>query len=230
MELQDLIYKHLSEQQSVRLIILDKTEKYFADDKEYQDCIRDTQERLKVKLHSGRCSKILVEQLAKHRCNLGEAFGEKVEFYNASELCELIELMEVGKVEGESFNGDILRGFHKTHHGSYSSYGYSIGRNIKEFWFKNKKIRRALISDYQEILDKYGEQNISVIMNVMHTKAIHEKSANGELKGEWLIYKRFNDRNYYLCLATHDEGDENIYSTKLEQCLLEFPELNEIKC
>ncbi|MCG8388138.1 MAG: hypothetical protein MJA30_21500 [Cytophagales bacterium] len=229
MELQDLIYEYLSKQQDARLITLDETEEYFLADKKYQDYDRDIQERLKIKLHTGKCSNILVQQLAKHRCNLGEVFGEKVEFYSASELCDLIELIELGKVEGESFNGNILRGFYKVHHGSYSDYGYSIVRNIKEFWFKNKKIKQTLISDYQEILDKCGEQNISTIMNTMHTKAMREKSTRGEIKGEWLIYKRLDDRNYYLCLAIHDEGDENIYNDKLEHCLLEFPELNETK-
>ncbi len=152
---------------------------------------------------------------------------KKVEFYNASELCELIELIEQGKVDGKPFKGDILGGFFKTHHGSYSSYGYSIVRNIHEYWFKNKKIRSTLLSDYQEIVNKYGEQNISAIMSTMHTKAMHVKATTGELKGEWLIYRRFSNRNYYLCLATHDEGDEVIRKMKLDPCLVEFPELNE---
>ena len=228
MELQDLIFEHLTEQQEGRPITPDKVMEYFANNDKYQDCKCDIQERLKVKLNTGKCSNLLVQQLTRHRCNLGEAFGEKIEFYNTSELCDLIELIELGKVDGEPFNGDILRGFHKTHHGAYSGYGYSFVRNIKEFWFKNKKIKPVLISDYQEILNKYGEQNISVIMNVMHTKAMHDKSVKGELKGEWLIYKKMRNCNYYLCLATHDEGDEEIRSSKLEPSLLEFPELKEM--
>ncbi len=77
MELQERIFECLTQQQESRLITLDKTESYFADNDEYQDCIRDIQERLKIKLKTGRCSNILVQQLAKHRCNLGEPFGKK---------------------------------------------------------------------------------------------------------------------------------------------------------
>ena len=64
------------------------------------------------------------------------------------------------------------------------------------------------------------------ILNAMHNKAISERAANRELKGEWLIYKWVENKNYYLCLATHKERDQNIFENKLKPCLMEFPELN----
>jgi hypothetical protein len=227
MDLENVIYQHLIDQEDSRILTLDKTEEYLADNKAYQNSLQDIENRLKVKLNSGNCSDVLNQQLARHKCNLGERFGDKVEFYNSSEILDIIESIELGKINGEPFNRhEELKDYLHAHHSSYSSLGYSIVRNIKEFWFKRKKIKNELKDEFQQILSKYDQNNIAAIMNTMHTKAIGEKSKNGELKGEWLIYRQYNGCNYYLCLATHKEGDPNIYKHKIIPCITEFPELN----
>lgn len=47
--------------------------------------------------------------------------------------------------------------------------------------------------------------------------------------GEWIIFTTYNNINYYLCLATHNEakelGDNWIFETKIKPCFEEFPEL-----
>lgn len=88
-------------------------------------------------------------------------------------------------------------------------------------------MRKSKIEEFEKILDKYKNENLSAIAIEMHQKAM----GNKELKGEWLIYKIMNGKKYYLCLASHREGkdrkesDENIFKNKIAKCLVEFPEL-----
>lgn len=47
----------------------------------------------------------------------------------------------------------------------------------------------------------------------MHNYALKNK----DLKGEWLIFKKENNYNTYLCLATHNEKDEYILDNKIKK-------------
>lgn len=234
MDLTREIYKRFSVLEESKRITVDQTKTFEVESKTYQEAISDIEKRLEIKLRSGKCSRVLINQLARHQCNLGEVFVEKtgdtlyekIEFYNSSELCDLIELVEQKKRNGDDFNGSVLKGFSKIHHGAYSSNGYSTVRNIKEFWFtKNGRIRLNLENRFQEILEEYEIYSIAEIMNQMHSIAMIDRSRNNELKGEWLVYSKVGARNYYLCLATHKEGDDNIWKNRIKPCLLEFPEL-----
>ncbi|WPR71430.1 hypothetical protein SLW70_16065 [Flavobacterium sp. NG2] len=177
---------------------------------------------MSVRLIEGKCSRLLLEQIARHRLNIGEKFNERIEFYNASEIIDILDLLENDKVNYTDFTGEVLIGFSKTHHGTYSGNGYSIVRNIKEYWFKKGNIRRELQNEFQQISNDYGHQGISVILNVMHSSAMSKK----ELRGEWIVFKKHKGKKYYLCLASHYEDDKKIFEEKLMKCLTEFPELN----
>ncbi|MCD8440961.1 hypothetical protein LNI98_11895 [Tenacibaculum dicentrarchi] len=220
--IQEIIYEHLCNEEINRNISIDKTKNISIDYKELNSCIIDTEERLKIKLKTGQCSKFLIEQLAIHRANYGEKFGDKIEFYNTSTILNLIENIEDNKCNGCEFTKDILKGYLHIHHSPFASIGYSIVRNVKEYWFINGKIRPSRIQDFEIIVKKYGTNRIDAIRIMMHQKTIGENN----LKGEWLIYKKKNGKNYYLCLATHKEGDEFIFTNKILKGLDEFPELN----
>jgi len=227
-EIQKLLYQNLSEQEVRLNISLDKTELVEIDKEKLNDCEIDVKERLKIKLKTGFCSSLLIEQLSFHKANYGEKFGDKVEFFNASEILELIERLENKKIQGLQFNNEPLKSYLHIHLSPYSSFGYSIVRNVKEFWFNPKgKIRNIRIDDFEKILEKYKDGTLASIAKQMHQTAIMSK----DLKGEWLIYKVINGINFYLCLASHREGngriesDGNIFNEKISKCLIEFPEL-----
>jgi len=152
--------------------------------------------------------------------HLGERFGEKIEFYNSSAILDRIELLEANKVECEPFERNDLKGFYKTHHGIYASFGYSVVMNIRQYWYKKDQIRSERKGEFDQIVSEYKE-NVSAILNTMHSHAL----AYRDLKGEWIILAQKNGIKYYLCLAAHKEGDPVIYETKLKRCLAEFPEL-----
>ena len=222
MEIQEVIYQYLIEQENGRLIHSDKCEETEIERANLEEAILDTKNRLSVKLSQGKCSQLLLEQIARHRLNIGEKFNERIEFYNASEILDKLELLEYDKVNQTDFTGEILIGFSKTHHGTYSGNGYSIARNIKEYWFKKGKIRNNLQNEFQQIRTNYEHHGNSTVLNMMHSKAIGKK----ELKGEWIVFKKHEGKKYYLCLACHYEDDKIIFEEKLMKCLVEFPELN----
>lgn len=224
-----IIFEHLCQNEFNLNITLEKAEPVPIDYEFLKYCINDTKERLKIKLSKGGiCSELLIEQISLHRANYGERFGDKIEFFNASEILDVIEKIEHKKIIGTTFSNEPLKGYLHIHHNTYSSLGYSIVRNIKEFWYnRDGKIKNNRINDFEKIIKKYDTINSSVIAIEMHQKAMAKK----ELKGEWLIYKVINGTNYYLCLASHREGnnrtesDENIFNSKIAKCIIEFPEL-----
>jgi hypothetical protein len=47
----------------------------------------------------------------------------------------------------------------------------------------------------------------------------------GKLTGEWIIFARHDGKNYYLCLNTHEAGDQFVYDRIMEHCVRDFPGL-----
>jgi len=180
---------------------------------------------LKSILDKGKCSEFLIYQLSLHQNNYGEKFGKKIEFYSTNNILMMIENLEKDIVYGKPFSGKLKEYMH-IHHSPFATKGNSIIINIKNYWFKNKKIKKQYEEIFQTIVLKY-EYNIEFIGLEMMRIAKNEK----ELTGEWLIYKIKNNVKYYLCLAAHNESnnrketDEYILNEKLAKSLLEFPEL-----
>lgn len=59
-------------------------------------------------------------------------------------------------------------------------------------------------------------------MEVVHGTLDRRREAQ-RLTGEWIVFARHNGENYYLCLGTHDSGDDAIFGKVKELCPLEFP-------
>ncbi|MDY8137506.1 hypothetical protein [Aquimarina sp. 2201CG5-10] len=226
MEIEEAIYNYYLSQESARFIPESKCEKFEVSLNKFEEVYIDTEERLKMKLTNGKCSRLLKEQITRHRLNLGEKFSQKIGFYNASEIIDIIGHLEQDELSGSDFTGETLIGFSKVHHGTYSGIGYSVIRNIKEYWFKRGKIKDNRRRIFNDFLKKYEQHGIVSVANAMHTHAMHSK----DLKGEWIIYKKVDGKKYFLCLATHKEGDEVIYDKKIKTCLEEFPELKKNEC
>lgn len=54
------------------------------------------------------------------------------------------------------------------------------------------------------------------------------RSDSGRLTGEWIVYAKYNDENYYLCLATHKTGDDRIRQKIEGVCVPEYPFLGKL--
>ncbi|MBC7523671.1 MAG: hypothetical protein H7239_04450 [Flavobacterium sp.] len=226
----EIIYQHLCEQESKRMITIERTEPMIISlcDFDYEEFRKDVKERLKIKLKTGLCSEFLIDQFTIHKANQGEKYGDKTEYYNVSEILQLIEQIEDNKVVGTPFKKEPLSGYLHIHHNACTGFGSSLVRNIKEYWFKNNgKIHPHRIEEFEKILNQHINNQLSTIAIIMHDKAVF----NRNLRGEWLMYKIVDNKKYYLCLAAHKEGidrresDKNIFFNKISKSLMEFPEL-----
>jgi len=226
-EFLNLFYSLLIEQENTRIITLDRTESCDIDFDTLDKNRIDIKERLKLKLTTGACSSYLVNQLSIHRAHIGEKFGDKIEFINSSEVLEYIHNLEKGNIKGSPFNNEPLLDFKHIHLSPYCSLGSSLFRNVKEYWFNSKgQIHKARTEELNKILHRYKNAPYSTISREMHNTAMKNK----DLKGEWLIYLTKNNKNFYLCLASHKEGknrkesDMFIFEEKIKNYLSEIPE------
>ena len=89
---------------------------------------------------------------------------------------------------------------------------------------------------FAQIVQKYScnlENNSSPKQLFQYCGDIAQKLIDTSLKqetGDWLIYTRYNKRNYYLCIYPHPQGDSDDYKIK-EFCQIAaqfFPELNNL--
>jgi hypothetical protein len=48
-----------------------------------------------------------------------------------------------------------------------------------------------------------------------------------KLTGEWVIFSKYNNENYYLCCSSHTDDDQEIYDRIIAGCLFDFPNLTE---
>lgn len=224
----EIIYEHFCEQENSRSITIEKTGSMSIDSIEYEEFKNDIKERLKVKLKTGVCSEFLINQVAIHKANLGEKYGDKIEYYNVSEILNIIEKIEDNELVGLPYNKEPLKAYLHIHHNIYGGLGASLVRNVKEYWFSRKRVMHLpRVEEFEKILNQHSDGKLSTVAIIMHQKAVF----NRNLRGEWLIYRIVDDKKYYLCLASHREGinriesDKNIFKNKISKCLLEFPEL-----
>ncbi|WP_407506722.1 hypothetical protein [Acinetobacter baumannii] len=56
------------------------------------------------------------------------------------------------------------------------------------------------------------------------SKQYLDRIENGKLTGEWIIYHVHNQKNYYLNIAKHNDGDAVLAEEIREIALFEFPQ------
>ncbi|MBD2443317.1 hypothetical protein H6G25_08945 [Dolichospermum sp. FACHB-1091] len=77
----------------------------------------------------------------------------------------------------------------------------------------------------------FDSSNSDVITEDMVMNLVYELTEGGmkkradeqKLTGEWIIYAKYEGKNYYLTLALHDEDDNVIHKRIIDHCKPEFP-------
>ena len=225
-ELIKTIYRIYCELEESHRTTIKSVKEILVPEEEIREAYNDVVERLNIKLQNGKCSQLFLNQLARHHCNIGERFGERVEIYSSRDIIDIVELLEEGKYPARQFkrSNSLIKGLWKAHHNGRSQF-YSYTKNIKQYWFQsNGKLKR----DISGIVNKYP-QDLKAILTEMQYQALNEKHKNHEMTGEWIVFAKHNNTNYYLCLAIHESGenDVDIYNI-LESSFDEFPELKQI--
>ena len=191
------------------------------DETRYCEAVEDVRQRLNVKLSTGFCSSVLVNQIARHYCNIGERFADTIEFYHGSTILDTIELLEKGKLKGEEFTkSQLIGGLYKEHHSALSQIA-SISTNI------NHGINEGIV----ESAKKRSGNSLSGLLNSVHSDTINKRKRTGKLTGEWIVFVKIGSVNYYLCLATHQEGkgEAEIIYKKILPTFAEFTVLSHLR-
>jgi len=117
------------------------------------------------------------------------------------------------------------------------------GKYLKGFWHKHflstnvsfiahNIINQLAGNKFEDLANQvFGHNQNSVITEEMINDLSHrvvsetlENRANQEnLTGEWIIFAKEKGKNYYLCIATHQSGDENIAQSIKLACVPQFP-------
>ena len=74
----------------------------------------------------------------------------------------------------------------------------------------------------------FTEENLSEIAKRITNNPITNRANNKALTGEWIVFAKHDGKNYYLCLNTHEAGDQNVADRIQANCISKFSFLTQI--
>lgn len=85
----------------------------------------------------------------------------------------------------------------------------------------------------EEVLDprKSPLETEEMVRELAHRVSIEpfeQRASANALTGEWIVFAKHKEENYYLSLATHTAGDKQIREKIEKHCIRQFPFLSEI--
>ena len=128
-----------------------------------------------------------------------------------------------GTKKHEKFKGSVLKGLYKKH---FMNAAYLI-KNINAHYGINFEGNSRLDKRIQDVIDEnttgYTDGDFAgKLADELVFKGIQERATQG-FTGEWIVFQKYQGKNYYLTLAQHDEGDENIYNRVVDVYEYDFP-------
>jgi len=127
--------------------------------------------------------------------------------------------------EARLFKREPLKGLHYKHWTQPSM----IPKNIVNHWGDSSSnkfssaVKVGIESRYGKNIKYLEPEMAGIIAHTAVMGAYQDRSSKSKLTGEWIIYKIFNGKYYFLTLAGHLEGDEAIYDRIIKLCAPEFP-------
>jgi hypothetical protein len=164
------------------------------------------------------------------RARLSRLFCEQLVYINHSRelsvftVTDILQELEKLKPEGQrvkkprQFKHLPLRGLMHIHFGP----GFFIRPNLVN------ELRRP---DNQGSIEKSIEnaknqdEVIKLLAHEMTIGSYKRRADRNGLTGEWIIYAKHEEWNYYLSLASHDEDNQAIYDRMVERCEDRFREV-----
>ncbi|MBI0539127.1 hypothetical protein D9599_26665 [Roseomonas sp. KE2513] len=144
-----------------------------------------------------------------------------------------IEIMEgvrepYGMKAPDRFRHPPLRGLWKGHYLRHAA--EAVPSNVL---LEHGRIRKVFLSYLKQLRQEYPEDNTPEQAMEYAAKAARQmmsyydqRKQRGALTGEWIVYVQHEGQNYYLTLAQHDEGDEQIHRRIVENCFQQWPWLS----
>lgn len=134
-----------------------------------------------------------------------------------------------GTKEPSLFTRSVLSGLWHKHHREIGirSMAMNLQHALREHGIPSLE---AMVKEAEESgEDRYITED--VVNQIAHDAVIgnYERRSDADrLTGEWIVFAKKEDKNYYLCLGKHGSGDA-VTRQKIESvCVVEFPFLAEI--
>jgi hypothetical protein len=121
------------------------------------------------------------------------------------------------------FKKQPLKGLMKKHFTDASFIIKNLGAHFGYDYGGNKNLDTLISEAFSR--NKSGfvdDEFINYIAHESTVGAFQERAIKRKLSGEWIVFREHNGKNYYLTLAAHDEGDENIYSRVCDAYKFDF--------
>ncbi|MBC3810518.1 hypothetical protein [Undibacterium aquatile] len=127
------------------------------------------------------------------------------------------------------FNRPALKGLWHQHYleDGMESFAKNFLKGLDKFGlpYFNQKIVEAEFAGEERYVT---EADIPHIVNDAVSSNWERLVETESLTGEWLIFAKYESRNYYLCIGKHKSGDDYLRSQIDAVCLKEFPFLQSI--
>jgi hypothetical protein len=178
-----------------------------------------------------RCSQIIFSQLA-HMPNYGWGVNYPFEFVE-QEIRNLEGLGRTSTRPATPFTGKLCGFMHK--HFLVPGYDH-LGINTILAWKladpKSRKFQQMALrvaKQYQNVTstaDEFRKFSWELAHDTVYGPDGLMNRLSGDATGDWIVYASHEEKNYYLCIAKHDE-DEFILHT-IKRCASQFPFIMDI--
>lgn len=181
-----------------------------------------------------RCSQVLLSQLARMPDYGGINYPFQFVEHEIAHL-EGWEKTQTKPATKFKKSGKLCGFMHK--HFFVPGYGH-FGENVMNAWALNRqnsnkfsemaiRVAKPYTSEGQNTLEELWKYSGEVAREVIRGEGgLEDRFADEQGTGDWLIFIPHEGKNYYLCIAKHNE-DEFILGA-LKFCVLDFPFLEKI--
>jgi hypothetical protein len=125
----------------------------------------------------------------------------------------------------DSFKRPPLKGLKKSHFTDASFINKNLGAHFGYENGGNKRLTKV-VNDAFERNGIVDDELISYLSHHAAIGSLEERAKKHNVTGEWIIFQEYENMNYYLTLAAHNEGDENIYKRVRDSYEFDFPFLH----
>lgn len=138
-----------------------------------------------------------------------------------------IKNLESGETDPQTkpasqFSRKPLKGLWHKHFFSAHFVPHNISNALKGGVLE-KLVNEVLDPSKSPIITK---EMISELSHRVVHESIEGRANDNKLTGEWIVFAKHNQKNYYLCCNTHNAGDQMIFDRIESHCPRDFPFLS----
>ena len=136
---------------------------------------------------------------------------------NTSQMLDEVKFLEgitstSSTKKPEAFNKLPLKGLMKKHFNDANFIIKNLDAHFGYQYGGNKRLKNMVEEAFSRNESGYvDDEFISYMAHHATIGALEERAKNHSVSGEWIVFQKHKDKNYYLTLAAHNEGDDNIF-------------------